>query len=139
MTNEQTEKPAAPFYKRISEIIRDPAMWQDVPRVEPEDVIGIEIVIHDAIILTGEIGGKATEYAVVLFAGPADAPEAEQMPTGVMVPENARTTLLGGGVVARKLRMLSGQMEGHRNQLPVMMTLVQRRNRANTSTYWDVQ
>lgn len=138
---EATEpKPApAPFYRRVSEIIRDPSEWQDIPQVEIDQLDGSEIVIHDVMFLRGDFDRADPDYAIVLFASPEDAPLAGGH-NGRSMPVNARTTSCGGSVFVRKLKTLSGYGDDDApSLLPILGRVVRRQSKAagKPQPYYD--
>lgn len=133
-----SQGPVAPFYKRVGEIIRDPSIWENVDRVDAEAIEGSEIVVHDVMFLRGTMGDTPGDYAVLLFAGPDDAMTGGGIDgNGKELPENAHTTMIGGQVFVRKMKLISGELPDTSNQLPILGRLVMPRNRADKYNYWD--
>lgn len=138
-TPEPDAAPVAPFYKRVSEIIRDPAEWSDIPQVEINELDGSEIVVHDVMFLRGEYERSDPDYAIILFGGATDGIAPERL-NGHPVPVNARTTSCGGSVFVRKLKMLSGYGdEDAPTQLPILGRVVRRQSKAagKPQPYYD--
>lgn len=134
------DQPHPPTYQRVGAIIRDPAIWLDVERVDAETIDGSEIVVHDAMFLPGSKGNEPGDYAVMLISSPRDFPTSDEKDTtGKPLPQNARTTSLGGEVVVRKLKAIMGIEPKGQNQLPVVGMLIKQANRAGTYEYWDLR
>lgn len=139
MTKRNDETPAAPFYKRVSEIIRDPAEWQEFEQVDIDLLDGSEIVIHDVMFLRGEYERSDPDFAIILFAGPEDRIAPERL-NGRPVPENARTAACGGSVFVRKLKMLAHHPDADgASQLPILGRVVRRQSKAagRPQPYYD--
>lgn len=139
MTKRNDEQPAAPFYRRVTEVIRDPAEWQDFEQVDIDLLDGSEIVVHDVMFLRGDYERADPDFAVVLFAGPEDGIDPVAL-NGRPVPVNARTTSCGGAVFVRKLKMLSAYKDdAAASMLPILGRVVRRQSRAagKPQPYYD--
>lgn len=131
--------PAAPFYSRVGDFIRDPAAWQDFEKVDFDQLDGSEIVVHDVMFLKGDFQKADPDYAIILFARVEDGIAPERV-AGREVPVNARTTASGGSVLVRKLKQLSAYgpgNEGRTNVLPVIGTFVLRKGDNYPQPYAD--
>lgn len=139
-TEPEQAQPVAPFYRRVSEIIRDPSEWANFPQVDVATLEGSTIVVHDVMFLRGNIGQRDDmDYAILIFGGPDDAPEV-QTPNGVQVPRNARTTMCGGSVFVRKLKQLAGHGPANAsdgNMLPVAGRIARRQGKNFPTPYFD--
>lgn len=139
MTNEQ-QQPDAPFYRRVSEIIRDPGEWIDFPQVEIDQLDGAEIVVHDVMFLRGTMGNREDmDYAIILFARPEDGIAPDRV-NGREVPVQARTSMCGGSVFVRKMKQLSAYGEAHAGNasaLPILGKVVKRQGKTQPLPYYD--
>lgn len=111
--------PVAPFWKRISDVIRDPAMWDEFQRAEIDALVDTEFVVLDVIFLDGTIGEKQTEYAVFLGCDPTN-------------PDDKFTSLCGGSVFVRKMHTL---IDG--GNMPILGELVRRKSQSFPTPYYD--
>ena len=118
--------PFAPVYRRVGDVIRDPSIWEELPRLTLEQLKDIEIVVHDAMFLVGNYPDRAdNSYAIIMFATPADGPTDVRI-GGVFIPTGASTALVGGEVAVRKLKQLAGVNPVGRSQLPILGRFVMR-------------
>jgi len=139
MPQSNEDKPASRGYRRVSEVIRDPAEWQDFEQVDVDLLDGSEIVVHDVMFLRGDYERPDPDFAIVLFAGPEDGIADERL-NGRPVPVNARTTSCGGAVFVRKLKQLSGYAaDDAPSLLPILGRVVRRQSKASgkPQPYYD--
>lgn len=113
--------PAAPFLKRVSDVIRDPSIWEHISRAEIEALVGEDFAILDAMFLPGNLGVNPSDYAIVLAASPADL-------------SDQFTFACGGGVFVSKVKKLVADGE-----LPILATLIQRKSSTYPTPYYDLR
>lgn len=130
----------APFYKRVSEVIRDPSEWADLPQIDIDALEGAEVVIHDVMFLRGNIGERADmDYAIILFAGPNVAPPSS-FPRDSWKAHDIQTSMCGGAVFVRKMKQLTGygvDYAGEPNQLPMLGRVIKRLGTRYPTPYYD--
>lgn len=138
--SEEQDAPFAPFYRRVSEVIRDPSEWSDLPQVDVNALEGAELVIHDVMFLRGSIGERPDmDYAIFLFAGP-ETPPRMAMPRSTWAANGFQTSMCGGAVFVRKLKQLTGygaDFAGEPNQLPMLGRLIKRQGTRYPTPYFD--
>ena len=140
MTNETPAQQPAPRppWRRISEVVRDPSIWQDLDRVELEQLEGSDFVVHDVMFLRGSMGDVPGDFAVMLITNPDDGEVETWLANGVTVPQGALTTMCGGIVAVRKLKQIMGIDPPGKNQLPLLMSAAKRTNKIGKYDYWDL-
>lgn len=132
--------PFAPSYRRISEVIRDPSEWADLPQVDVNALEGAEIVVHDVMFLRGNVGERADmDYCIVLFAGPEVAPPSA-FPRSVWGKNGIQTTMCGGAVFVRKMKQLSAygpEWSAGESELPMLGRVIKRLGTRYPTPYYD--
>lgn len=133
-------QPSAPYYRRVSEVIRDPSEWNDLPQVEIDALEGAEIVVHDVMFLRGTMGERSDmDYAIILFGGPTTPPPSA-FPRESWAKSGIQTSMCGGAVFVRKLKQLNGygvDYAGEPNQLPMLGRVIRRQGSRWPTPYYD--